>query len=319
MAILGYVLLGAGGFFLGLKTLSGALEGLFSQNFRRKLGGAAREHLWQVFLVSIVFAGLVQSSSAVTVIGVCLVNAGVLSLTDAVALTLGANIGTTVTSQLISFPLRRCIPWLFLVGLPVAFWGFATKRKGRRVYLVGLTLLGLGLLFTGFELLQYALGQAARSTEYFRACLRWASTGPGEGFTAGLVGTGVLQSSSLFMASIISLANQGAISFTAAFFAMLGSNIGTSFTTLLAGLGASRAGKAASLANLSFNILSVLLILPFWYLLATWAQGSSSVPGRQLANAHTAFNVITAVAVLPLAPALAGFLGKITNLHTRED
>lgn len=315
-------LLLAGGvsiFLVGLRGISTSMGALFSHGLRERLGNLPGKRKWQVFILAVLFTSLVQSSSAVTVIGVALVNAGVLSVADAVVLTLGANVGTTMTGQLVSWSLRDSIPWLLGFGLSTLLLGQVFKGDRKTLIQTGLALSGLGLLFTGFELLQISLGTLAQNPKFTLSVLGWMQRGWAEGFFAGLAGTAVLQSSSLVIASTISLLNTGAIPFNTGLWAMLGSNIGTSVTTILAGIGGGRAGKAASLANLTFNVLSMIIIIPFLELLAICALASSPNPGRQLANAHTLFNLSTALALLPFSRQLAKVLSKVVNFGERED
>ncbi len=310
---------GIGSFFLGLKTVSFAFGELFNRRLKQQLTTVTNNRLWQVFLLSTLFTSVVQSSSAVTVIGVCLVNSGVLTIADAVALTLGANVGTTVTAQLISLSLRESIVWLLAIGLCSTTISFFLRMRRRQLLFAGLAVSGLGVLLTGFELLQIALQNLAYLPS-FAAVLAWMGGGSVKGFSGGFLITAVVQSSSLVIASIISLLRQGQLGLDAALYAMLGSNVGTSLTTLLAMVGGTKAGKAAALSNLAFNLISVLMFLPFVGLLRLIVLATSVDPGRQLANAHTIFNLVTATAVLPFVPWLAGALLQITELiHPRED
>ncbi len=302
-------------FFLGLRAISTGMNGLFQQDLQRRLVAVPAAHRrWLIFLLSILFTALVQSSSAVTIIGVCLAEIGLINVAEALALTLGANVGTTITGQLISISLQASIPWFLGLGLLILLSALASKVRRQQLLYTGMALCGLGLLFSGFELLQYALKTGVVSFPVTQSLLDWARNGPWEGFWSGLVSTGLVQSSSLIIAATISLLNNGLITFQAAFYAMLGSNIGTAVTTLLAGFGGNKAAKSAALANLFFNIISVLMIIPFAGLLSALAQWSSPYPGRQLANAHTIFNLVTALALLPFCPILAGVLERIANL-----
>ena len=302
-------------FFLGLRAISAGMKGLFQQDLQRRLTAAPASHKhWPTFLLATLFTALVQSSSAVTIIGVCLAEIGLISVAEALALTLGANVGTTITGQLISISLRASITWFLGLGLLLLLIALANTVRRQQLLYTGMALCGLGLLFSGFELLQYALKTGVVSSSLTQNLLDWARHGPWEGFWSGLVSTGLVQSSSLVIVATISLLNNGLITFQAAFYAMLGSNIGTSVTTLLAGFGGNKVAKSAALANLFFNIISVLMIIPFANLLSTIAQWSSPYPGRQLANAHTIFNLVTALALLPFCPILAGVLERIANL-----
>lgn len=316
MAAAGIVFIcGIASFFLGLQTTSFAFGKLFNRRLRKQLTAVTGNRLWQVFLLSVLFTGVVQSSSAVTVLGVCLVNAGVMNIADAVALTLGANVGTTVTAQLISLSLRESIVWLLVVGLGAIVISLVASARRRQFFLAGLAVCGLGLLLTGFELLQTAL-QALSRLAIFAAILNWMRGGLFKSFAGGFLITAVVQSSSLVIASIVSLLRQGHFGLDVALYAMLGSNVGTSVTTLLAMVGGTKAGKAAALANLVFNLISVVLFLPFVGLLRLLVVTSSLDPGRQLANAHTFFNLLTALAVLPFVPWLAGVLLQIAELFS---
>jgi phosphate:Na+ symporter len=224
---------------------------------------------------------IIQSSSATSVITIGLVNAGLLSLKQAVSVIAGANIGTTVTAQIVSFRLEKYA--LPAIGIGFVF-NFLAKKRSYKYF--GQILLGFGILFLGLYTMSY---------------------NPLLGIAVAAIFTAIIQSSSATTAIVIAMSIQGIMGIEAAIPLILGSNIGTCFTAGIASIGSSITGKRVALSHLFFNIGGVVLFLffidKFSYLVSLT---SSSIP-RQIANAHTLFNVINAAILLP-------FLSLFTKL-----
>lgn len=238
-----------------------------------------------------------QSSSLTAVAVVGLVNAGVLRLGQAVPVIIGANVGTTVTAQLLSLELHRLAwPVLLVSGL------LAAARPTRRA---GLPLLGFGLVLTGLGGMARSLVPLAES-RMFTAFLEGAGTAPWKGIGAGFAATAAVQSSSAVAGIVLGLCLEGKVALPAAVALILGADLGTAVTALIASLGMNRGARLAAWSHFAFNLASLLLVLPFFSFLVALASLSAAGPARQLANAHTIYNLAGAVILLPLAvPAAA--------------
>ena len=188
-------------------------------------------------LVGTVVTGIIQSSSATTVMVVGFVNAGIMTLSQAIGVIMGANIGTTVTAQLVSFSLEDIAP--IALGIGIIFYMFTSKEKTKQVAEI---LIGFGLLFTGMEFMKEAVAPLSE-LQSFRDALLFLSKNPILGILAGFAITGIVQSSSASMGMLIALASQGLVPITAALPILYGDNIGTCVTSLISSLGASRNAK----------------------------------------------------------------------------
>lgn len=300
--------LGAAIFLLGIRLMSGALKSAAGKRLRRFLARFVRTPVKGAVFGALATAA-VQSSSAVAATVVGLVNSGVFTLEQAFAVILGANVGTTITAQLIAFDLMQLAPPLMVVGLAFVFVGRRPK--------IGEALFGFGALVFGLSLINKALMPWLNSGLVKGALTNLA----GHSWQAVLVGMGVtavVQSSSAVTGFVVALAQEEAITLAAAVGISLGSNIGTVLTTLLASIGTSRESKAAALADLFFNVLGVLLVLPgMEYFLVLVEKTSNHLP-RQVANAHTLFNLGTALIALPLIRYLAAFAWFWAGINLRR-
>ncbi|HHW14718.1 MAG TPA: Na/Pi cotransporter family protein, partial [Firmicutes bacterium] len=239
----------------------------------------------------------------VTVAVVGLVEAGVIGFPAAIGAVLGANVGTTATAQLMAFS-TGALGWLG-VGLGIALLA-AGRPKARAA---GQALLGLGLVFLGLETLGTAFGREELPA-WLPGWLSQVAEGPVEGVLAGTVFTGLIQSSTLFIGLVMSLAAQNLIGLAGAVHLVLGGNIGSCLPGVLAGAASGRAGFWAGLVNLGFNVAGVAAVLPFVGPLAgALASTGGSLP-RQVANAHALFNLVTALAALPLAGPVGRWLER---------
>ncbi|MBU0759681.1 MAG: Na/Pi cotransporter family protein [Candidatus Omnitrophica bacterium] len=262
-------------------------------------------------LVGTGVTAIIQSSSATTVMVVGFVNAGLMSLRQAIGVIMGANIGTTITAQLIAFHLDK-------YALPVIGIGFALMFFGRqrKIKFWGQVLLGFGLLFFGLTVIKDMLAPLKEMQAVSDFFVRF-SANPMLGILAGLVITLVLQSSSAVVGFIQALALIGVIDFPIAIAAMLGSNIGTTITAQFASIGSSITSRRAAMAHTLFNVLGVLIVLPFFYSgiferivdMITPGSITNATIMRNVANAHTVFNVFNTLLFLP-------FIGLFVKLST---
>ncbi|MBT1708749.1 Na/Pi symporter [Fulvivirgaceae bacterium PWU5] len=272
-------------FLYGVTRLSFGLKKIAGDRMKRIL-----ERFTQNVLVAIlsgtVVTMLLDSSSVTIIMVIALVNAGLVSFPRAIGVIMGANIGTTLSSQLFAFQIDEYSAILLIVGF---FIYFVTKRKTMKY--VGLLLFGFGLIFFGLGLMGHAVEPLKESDQF----THWLSSleNPWKGVLFGGLITLIIQSSSATMGIVITLANQDMISLAVGVSIMLGAEIGTCADTLMASLGRSRDALRAGVFHVAFNIISVLIGILLYRSLAELAVWIS--PGqnhaRQIANAHVLFNV----------------------------
>jgi len=249
-------------------------------------------HRGSAFLVGVIFTAFTQSSSLATAIVVGMVDARIINLAAAIAVIVGANVGTTVTGQLVSFRLYDYAPLLLAAGAILLL-----SPQKVRVREAGRVLLGLGLLLSGLNTMSSSLAPQAEQA-WAEEFLEMAAINPGVAILAGAVITAVVQSSSAVMALTIALAEEGVLSLAAGIGILVGADVGTCVTSLLAGLGTGVNARRAAAAHLVFNLLSVAMVLPIFQLLITVAVASADKVPRQLANAHTIYNLGGAVLLI---------------------
>lgn len=260
-------------------------------------------------LVGIVITGLIQSSSATTVIAISFVRAGIMSLEQAIGVTLGANIGTTVTSILIGFNLGYFSYFIALIG--VLIFMFSAKRKNKYI---GEIFIGFGLLFIGLEMMSGSL-EELKNIPGFKDVVANVGQRPILGVLIGTALTAMLQSSSAFIGITQSLYASGAISLEVALALMFGANIGTCITAILASLGGSLSAKRTSLFHILFNvsvsIIFLLLLSPYEQLVQTIANATNASDLMTIAIGHFTFNFVGMIIFLPLIKIVARILRKI--------
>ena len=260
-------------------------------------------------LVGIIITGLIQSSSATTVIAISFVRAGIMSLEQAIGVTLGANIGTTVTSILIGFNLGYFSYFIALIG--VLIFMFASKRKNKYI---GEIFIGFGLLFIGLEMMGGSL-EELKNIPGFENIVTSVGRTPILGVLIGAALTALIQSSSAFIGITQSLYASGAISLEVALALMFGANIGTCITAILASLGGSLSAKRTSLFHILFNVSVSLVFLiflsPYEQLVQTIATATKASDLMTIAIGHFTFNFIGMIIFLPLIKIVARILRKI--------
>ncbi len=275
-------------FLFGMRLMSNALKQASGAKMREVVTGITRTRV-RGALVGALLTAVIQSSSATTVIVVGAADAGLLSLPQALSLIAGANVGTTITAQIISLRLSRLIIPLLAIGL--------ASHCSRRLKTLGSISLGLGMVFAGLEVMSQGLIPLS-GTPVFSRILAVANESAALSVLAGMVLTAVIQSSSAVTGIIISLANSNIMGLTAAIAATLGSNIGTCMTALLATVGAGRKARQAAYAHLLFNIGGVAVVYPFFPGFVRLVAGTGPDVARQVANGHTIFNIISACCYL---------------------
>ncbi|GAE88579.1 sodium-dependent phosphate transporter [Acetivibrio straminisolvens JCM 21531] len=257
-------------------------------------------------LTGTVLTALVQSSTAITVITVGLVNSGMLKLTQAVGIIYGANIGTTITAQLMSFKLTNGAFVIIVLGILIAFF---SKRKS--LANMGWALTGLGIMFAGLNILNSGVPYIKENQNIYEL-FRIYGQNPIIGLLIGMVTTMLVQSSSATVGLTIVLFNAGLIGFESALGLTLGDNIGTCITAQLSSIGASIWAKRTAWAHTLYNVIGVIiafiLLAPFASMVQAITYGIGQDKTRLIANAHTIFNILSAVIFLPLTKYYVKFL-----------
>lgn len=309
-----FSLLGGLGLFLyGMKLMSDGLENMAGDRMRRVLEVLTSKRLLAVGVGAGVTA-IIQSSSATTVMVVGFVNAGLMTLLQATGVIMGANIGTTITAQLIAFKLSDIAPIILFIGMVMA--SFTKKRKLARL---GDIILGFGMLFVGLTLMSDAM-EPLKDIEAFRNFLVNFSN-PLVGVLVGTLFTAVIQSSSASVGVLQALAMMGLINLNSAVYVVLGQNIGTCITAILAAIGTSTNSKRAAGVHLTFNIIGTivyLLLLSVFPHIVTWIQSiSPDNVSRQIANFHTMFNISVTVLLFPFAKQIVKLVSFIIPERTK--
>ena len=303
---------GLGLFLLGMKQMSDGLEKAAGAKMRSILEAVTTNQIMGT-LVGILFCAVIQSSSATTVMAVSFVNAGMMNLYQAAGVIMGANIGTTVTSQLVSFNLSAYAPVFLFLG--VILTQFVKKDRIRKI---GEVILGFGVLFMGLSVMSGSMASLKDSPQI--AAMLGGLTSPILGVIMGTVITAIIQSSSVTVSILLLMAQQGLIELPICFFIILGCNIGACMSALLASLSGKKDAKRAALIHLFFNIIGTIII----YLVLIVAGGlvldiiqkiSGSDPGRCVANAHTLFKICQVLILLPFTRGIV----KLTYLAVPGD
>ena len=288
-------LLGGLGLFLyGMNLMGESLEKVAGSKMK-KIIELLTKNIFMGVLLGAVVTAVIQSSSATTVMVVGFVNAGLMGLPQAVGVIMGANIGTTVTAQIVSFDLTGMAP--LALGIGILLYLFAGNEKYKQV---GEVFIGFGLLFTGMESMKLAVSPLA---EYkgFTDLLSTFGRYPILGLLLGFGITAIIQSSSAAMGMLVVLASQGLVPLSSALPILYGQNIGTCVTSLISSIGANKNAKRAAMIHLIFNILGTVLFLLFLNGIVVKFVVSLD-PGnvaRQIANVHTIFNIVSTILLLP--------------------
>lgn len=278
---------GLGMFLYGMGIMGDGLQKAAGDRMRRLLEILTTTPIRGVLIGAVVTA-IIQSSSATSVMLVGFVNAGLMTLRQAFGVVMGANIGTTITAQLIAFDITA-------LALPMVGIGFLINLVGRRKSqkYAGLVILGLGLLFLGLEAMSNAM-KPLRDNEGFVHLMATFGRYPVLGLLIGVMMTCIIQSSSATIAILMAVASQGLITFDAALPILFGDNIGTCITAALASIGTSRAAKRTALAHGFFNTFGAIIFiifLPQFKALVLAFSGNADI-NRLIANAHTTFNLL---------------------------
>lgn len=289
-------------FLYGMRMMGDGLEHLAGSKLKSILEKLTRNR-FMAMLVGLLLTVLVQSSSATTVMAVGFVNAGLMDFSRAIGVIMGANIGTTITAQLIALKVTTIAPIFAFVGVVLFMF---TKKS--RPHNIGQVLAGLGILFIGMNIMSSSMAPL-REVVWFQQAITSFSN-PLVGVAVGTLFTMLIQSSSASIGVMQALAMQGLIGLDSSIYVLFGMNIGTTITAILASIGGNKNAHRTALVHLLFNAIGTAIFiviaqtLPF----VSWVESFS--PGdvvKQIANAHTIFNVGTTLLLLPAA----GLLSKI--------
>ena len=324
---------GLGTFLLGMKHLSEGLQAVSGSGLRRFMSLATSHRLAGVG-TGVITTVIVQSSSIITVMVVGFVSSGLMNLSQAINVIIGSNIGTTATAWLIAFA-----PDVKMLGLCVVLVGAALYffQRNERLHNLGLAFMGLGCIFMGLYWMKEGM-EPVRSMpvvlDAFRSLDATTAWGFAKCVLLSLVFTAVVQSSSAMSAIVITLTQQGMLSFETAAVTVFGMNIGTTVTAWLAALNGSSAARQTALAHTLFNVCGTILIIPFFvpvllpavtsffphYMDSVMENGVASYPhiAAPIAAVHTIFNVITTFFFLPFSRQFARFVSRVIKIPPAE-
>lgn len=308
-------------FLFGMNLMSESLKKAAGSRIKSVMSLIGKNPLLGV-LVGAFSTAILQSSSATTVMVIGFVSAGVMSLPVAIAIIFGANIGTTITAQIIAFKLSNYIYVFIFIGFLISF-----VVKNQRWKNIGITIFAFGLLFLGIETMGGVMKPLAKSTVFIQM-MEKVSDIPILGVLTGTLMTVIVQSSSATIAVLQNFASQDTgdgitsiIGLSGAIPILLGDNIGTTITAFLASIGQSKNAKRSAIAHCLFNISGALIFIWIIPIFAKFVQAVSpkgieiSVISRQIANAHTIFNVAMTIIWIPLLKVMV----KIVNRLVKDD
>ncbi|NLL36828.1 MAG: Na/Pi cotransporter family protein [Fretibacterium sp.] len=300
---------GIGLFLYGIKLMSESLQSIAGDRMRHLIGTLTRTPLRGVF-IGLIVTMLIQSSSGTTVMTVSFVNAGLMTLKQAIGIIMGANIGTTVTAQLVAFKIKDFALPMVALGVLLALFG---RSKTQQYW--GNGIVGFALLFMGMQTMESATKFMANRQDIFLLL----HSNPLLGVLAGTVVTMIVQSSSATIGLTMAMASQGLLSLDAALPIILGDNIGTTITAVLASIGASRPAKQAATAHVLFNVFGVLIFLSILPIYKGVVLHTANDISRQLANAHSIFNITNTIIFLPFASLFARLIEKMIPAKTPSE
>lgn len=287
-------------FLYGMQMMSDGLENVAGDRMERILEKLTANRFVGV-LVGALITAVIQSSSATTVMVVGFVNSGMMTLQQAVWIIMGANIGTTITGQLVALDIGMFAPLIAFIGVAMIVF-----LKNPKMHYVGGILAGFGVLFIGMDMMGAAMKPLQSSPMFIE--LMTSFSNPVLGIIAGAIFTAVIQSSSASVGILQTLAASGLLPFSSAVFVLFGMNIGTCITAVLASIGTNRSAKRTTIIHLMFNLIGtaiftiLCLSIPIADVVAATAVGR---PAAQIANMHTIFNIATTVMLIPFGTLLA--------------
>lgn len=292
-------------FLYGMQMMSNGLETAAGNKMKQILEKLTSNRIKGV-LVGAIITAVIQSSSATTVMVVGFVNTGLMTLNQAVWVIMGANIGTTITGQLIALDIGAIAPLIAFLG--VACIMFVKSEKVRHISSI---FAGLGVLFIGMDMMGDAMAPLQDSAVFLDFMTNFSN--PLMGIAVGAVFTALIQSSSASVGILQALASTGMIPLSSAVYILFGQNIGTCITAVLASIGTKTNAKRTTIIHLMFNIIgtaiftAISIATPF----TSWMESLTANPVAQIANVHTTFNIVTTLLLLPFGTQMAKLATRI--------
>ena len=296
-------------FLYGMQMMSTGLESAAGNKMKVILEKLTANRFVGV-LVGALITAIIQSSSATTVMVVGFVNSGMMTLSQAVWIIMGANIGTTITGQLIALDVGELAPLMAFIGVAAVVF-----LKNEKVRHIGEIVAGLGILFIGMDMMGSAMKPLAEMESFVSLLTKFEN--PVLGILAGTVFTALIQSSSASVGILQALAGSGVIGLKSAAFVLFGQNIGTCITALLASVGTSRNAKRTTVIHIMFNVFGTCIFTMLCLATPLIVFMESLTPGNapaQIANLHTTFNVVTTLLLLPIG----GVLTKLAVMILKD-
>ena len=302
---------GLGLFLYGMTVMGDSIEKAAGAKMRSFLDFFTKNRFIGM-LFGMLFCAIVQSSSATTVMVVSFVNAGLMNLVQAAGVIMGANVGTTITSQLVAFNLSQAAPVFLMLGVIVTMF-----CKNNKVKQIGEVVLGFGVLFMGLSLMSGSMEGMKESP--FVVELLHGINNPFLGILIGFVITAIIQSSSVTVSIVLLMAQQGLLPLWICFYIILGCNIGSCTTALLASISGNKDAKRAAMIHFLFNVMGTIVIAAILLLGESWVEAgirriSGDNIGRCVANAHTFFKVFQVIILFPFAKQIV----KLTYLFVPD-
>lgn len=301
-------------FLYGMQMMSTGLEAAAGNRMKSILEKLTSNRIKGV-LVGAAITAVIQSSSATTVMVVGFVNSGLMTLKQAVWVIMGANIGTTITGQLIALDIGAIAPLFAIAGV-----GAIMFIKNEKVHHISSIFAGLGILFMGMDMMGAAMSPLKESEAFIGLMTKFDN--PLIGILVGALFTAVIQSSSASVGILQALASTGMIPLSSAVFVLFGQNIGTCITAVLASIGMKVNAKRTTVIHLLFNIIGtvlftiICLVTPY----VTWIEAMTpGDPVAQIANAHTVFNIVTTLLLLPFGTYMANIAVRILPDSKKAD
>ncbi|MGL5312373.1 MAG: Na/Pi cotransporter family protein [Peptostreptococcaceae bacterium] len=297
---------GVGLFLYGMHLMGDGLQK--SAGYRlKKIIELLTNNPFMGVIVGALFTLIIQSSSATSVMVVGFVNAGIMNLSQAIGVIMGANIGTTITAQLISLDLAGLAPFAIAIGMMLYLSNTNTKYRN-----IGEILLGFGILFTGMDFMKQAV-EPLTNSEVFMIALATIGQNPIIGVLLGFLITAIVQSSSASTGMLLAMSSVNAISLSVALPILYGENIGTCVTALVSSIGASKDARRAATMHLIFNMVGTLIFMlvlskPTMEIVTHLNPNDIS---RQIANSHTLFNLLNVIILFPFSNLIVKLSMKI--------
>lgn len=303
---------GLGLFLYGMNLMAEGLQKSAGEKLK-KIIELLTSNVFMGVIVGALVTAIIQSSSATTVMVVGFVNAGIMTLPQAIGVIMGANIGTTITAQLVSLDLVGLAP--LALGIGIVLYLFGSKPQIKTVAEI---FIGFGILFTGMDFMKVAVEPLKEYTGFTNALVSFGHN-PILGILLGFGITAIVQSSSASMGMLLALSSEGILPLASALPILYGENIGTCVTSLISSIGASKNARRAATMHLTFNIIGTLIFMLVLTKPITWVVQylNPTDVSRQIANAHTLFNITNVILLLPFSKLIVKLTMKL--MPEKED